>query len=265
MTDWRLGTIGFGYDDWSGPFYPPSLKASDRLSLYARHFNAVELDSTFHAAPDANRVRRWADAVPADFRFCVKTPRAITHDLPLDRAVGPMRDFLDTLREFGPKLAAVLLQFPPSFHADAADRLEKFLSAMPTDIRLAIELRHRSWGTQRTLALLHATRCCLVSAEYLARPRRILVTTDFLYVRWIGQHGRFDHHASERVDVGESLNWWKGAIERALAESPEVQSIYGFFNNDYAGYAVGTADRFRKLMGFPVPRLEADEQGKLFG
>src|SRR5579871_817045 len=92
MIDWRLGTIGFGYDDWSGTFYPPTLKPSHRLAYYARHFNAVEIDTTFHAAPDAGRIRRWAEAVPDAFRFCVKTPKSVTHDLPLQQAVGPMLD-----------------------------------------------------------------------------------------------------------------------------------------------------------------------------
>src|SRR5437870_3166670 len=72
MADWRLGTMGFGYDDWSGPFYPRGLGRGEWLSFYGKHFNAVELDTTFHGAPDVTRVRRWAASVPDDFRFCAK-------------------------------------------------------------------------------------------------------------------------------------------------------------------------------------------------
>src|SRR3954469_23598862 len=90
MTDWRLGTMGFGYDDWSGPFYPRGVKSGDWLTFYARYFDAVELDTTFHAAPDAGRVRRGAAPVPDDFRFCAKAPRAVPHDLPPDRAADAM-------------------------------------------------------------------------------------------------------------------------------------------------------------------------------
>src|SRR3954462_370546 len=113
MTDFRLGTIGFGYDDWSGPFYPKSVRSGDWLSFYARHFNSVELDTTFHAMPDASRVRRWADAMPDAFPFCVKTLRRGPRDLPLGRAGDPMRRFLEVVRELGDKLGAVLLQFSP--------------------------------------------------------------------------------------------------------------------------------------------------------
>ena len=78
-TDWRLGTIGFGYDDWRGPFYPANAKAGDYLAFYGRYFNAVELDTTFHATPPPDRAARWASAGPDDFRFCPKAPRALTH------------------------------------------------------------------------------------------------------------------------------------------------------------------------------------------
>src|SRR4051794_9334945 len=212
MPDWRLGTMGFGYDDWSGPFYPPGVKSADWLSFYARYFNAVELDTTFHAAPDAARVRRWADAVPDDFRFCVKTPRAVTHDLPPDRAADAMVAFLSTVAELGPKLGAVLLQYPPHFTAEQSGRLDAFLGRLPRtlsnvpNLRLAVELRNRTWGTRATLDLLRRHGVALVLAEYRTRPRRLFVTAaDFVYVRWVGEHGRFSAHRQEQADVSESL------------------------------------------------------------
>jgi uncharacterized protein YecE (DUF72 family) len=256
---WRLGTMGFGYDDWNGVFYPKSLPSSDRLSFYAKHFNAVELDTTFHAAPDAARVRKWADATPAGFRFCAKTPREITHDLPLAKAGKPMNAFLDVMREMREKLAVILLQFAPSFAADQSDELQAFLKDLPSDIRYAVELRNRTWGTQRTLEMLAAANCALVSAEYLTRPARILSTTDFLYVRWIGQHGRFRTQSAEQIDVSDSLAWWKSALEKP---AEKAKAFYGFFNNDYAGYAVATCNRFKKLIGL---QAIGQPQASLFG
>ena len=265
MPDWRLGTMGFGYDDWSGVFYPKSVRSGDWLSFYARYFNAVELDTTFHAAPDASRVRRWAAAVPDDFRFCAKAPRTVTHDLPLDRAAAPMVQFLAVVREMGEKLGAVLLQFPPDFAFENADRLDAFLAAVAKDrggVRIAVELRNRSWGTRRTLDLLRGHNCCLAAAEYLSRPRRVFVTADFLYIRWIGEHGRFPSHEAERIDVTESLTWWRAELERVAAKVP---AVYGFFNNDFAGYGIGTCNRFKAMLGLPVRTPPPDEQGNLFG
>src|SRR4051812_35212495 len=106
MAMWHLGTMGFGYDAWSGGvFYPAGVKSSEYLAYYARHFDCVELDTTFYAAPDEKRVRHWAAQVPERFRFSVKTPREVTHDhaLSLDRAVAPMRAFLDVIRAFDEK------------------------------------------------------------------------------------------------------------------------------------------------------------------
>ena len=79
MPNWRIGTMGFSYADWAGTFYPEEMKPANYLDFYARHFDAVELDTTFHAPP-AERVRQWAEATPDDFRFAVKAPRAVTWD-----------------------------------------------------------------------------------------------------------------------------------------------------------------------------------------
>src|SRR5947209_1294514 len=112
---YRLGTIGFSYPEWVGGFYPRDLKATDYLSFYARYFDCVELDTTFHAVPPAATVRRWAAQVPDDFRFAVKCPRTVTHEGRIDAQISVMSEFLDVMRELGGKLGPVLLQFPPSF------------------------------------------------------------------------------------------------------------------------------------------------------
>ncbi|HEX2060944.1 MAG TPA: DUF72 domain-containing protein, partial [Thermoanaerobaculia bacterium] len=61
----RLGTQGWNYDAWVGPFYPIGTRAPDFLPLYARAFDTVEVDSTFYAIPAAKTVRDWAARVPA--------------------------------------------------------------------------------------------------------------------------------------------------------------------------------------------------------
>ena len=259
--DWRLGTMGFSYGDWAGPFYPPGTKPGDYLAHYARHFNAVELDTTFHAVPPPDRFRRWAEVTPADFLFAVKTPKAVTHDVPPDRGVGPMLEFLDAARALGEKLGVVLIQYPPHFEADQFPQLAAFLAALPRDVRFAVELRNRTWGARRTLDLLREHRCCLVAAEYLSRPGRIHVTTDFLYVRWVGEHGRFPTHEREQADTTESLNWWKTELDAAAGAA---STTWGFFNNDFAGYAVGTCNRFKSILGLPVVEPPAIPGG-LFG
>ena len=107
--------MGFSYDDWLGVFYPRGTKPGDWLEHYAKHFDAVELDTTFHAIPPVERVRRWASVVPMDFRFCMKAPKAVTHEPPVDRRIDLMRAFVEVARHFEERLGVILLQFPPSY------------------------------------------------------------------------------------------------------------------------------------------------------
>jgi uncharacterized protein YecE (DUF72 family) len=127
MDNWRLGTMGFSYAEWADLFYPRELKPGDYLAYYAKHFDAVELDTTFYAVPPVDRVRRWADVTPDDFRFSVKTPRAVTHDQSLEKGVQSMLQFIDVMRALGRKLGVVLLQFPPSFTIREMGKLDRFL------------------------------------------------------------------------------------------------------------------------------------------
>lgn len=245
--EWRLGTMGFSYGDWARVFYPPGTKPGDYLSHYARHFDTVELDTTFYAHPPPARIQRWVEATPPGFRFCMKMPRSVTHERPTVGAVNELKEFADLVRHFGEKLGVILLQFPPSFEVDQMDRLASLLAATPRDLRFAVELRDASWGTQRTLDLLREHHVALAAAEYLTLPRIIPITADFLYVRWIGQHEQFQELDHEQKDMTERLVWWH---EKLTATN--VPAVWGFFNNDYSGYAITTCNRMKRLLGQPV-------------
>ncbi len=84
IKNWYLGTVGFSYKDWDGVFYPTGTSPRNYLPRYSKIFGAVELDSTFYGTPPEDRVRQWATITPAEFKFCVKTPRQITHDMRLN-------------------------------------------------------------------------------------------------------------------------------------------------------------------------------------
>jgi uncharacterized protein YecE (DUF72 family) len=261
VVAWHVGTMGFSYADWSGPFYPPGLKAGDWLAYYAKHFNAVELDTTFHAAPPPERFDRWAAATPDDFRFCPKLPRAITHDNPLSGGGPATADFIRSARRLGPKLGVVLIQFAPTFEANQFDAVDRFLGTLPTDVRFAVEVRHRSWGTPETLHMLHERGCAFVAAEYAQRAARVFATADFLYLRLIGVHGQFPKHEAEQVDPADRLAWWHGAVSAAL---PKVKEIWGFANNDYAGYSPATANRLKRLFGLATKEPTEGKTPSLF-
>jgi uncharacterized protein YecE (DUF72 family) len=260
MPNWFLGTMGFGYKDWSRVFYPEGCRTSNYLSYYSRSFNSVELDTTFYGAPKSSKINQWMASVPDGFLFCAKLPRQITHEKRLIRVQGELIEFLDVMRMLGNKLGVLLIQLPPSFTISEEKGLAEFLELLPDDLKFAVEFRHASWERQKTQDLLRAFNVCWATIEYPGITNQVKQTCDFIYIRWIGQHGTYDQHTQEVVDKTSQLIWWKEQIQSHL---DEVNTVYGFFNNDYAGFAVGTCIKFKKLLGFPVVSQEI-KQGRLF-
>jgi uncharacterized protein YecE (DUF72 family) len=261
LTDWYLGTIGFSYKEWVGPFYPAGTSPREYLAYYSKAFNALELDTTFHSIPPIASVETWNNTVPAGFKFCPKTPRVITHEMGLQGASGMMAEFLDILMPLKQKLGPILIQLPPSFKQSGYQVLHEFLKSLPSTYRYAVELRHPSWYNSQTAELLHSLQVCWVTIDYPEIPSRIIPTTDFLFFRWIGVNGLHHGHSFERVDMTSQLKWWLQAIE---AVKPPIPVVYGFFNNDYAGYAAGSCQRFMLLAGISEPDKDLPYQERLF-
>ncbi|MEW5868331.1 MAG: DUF72 domain-containing protein [Chloroflexota bacterium] len=268
MVDWYIGTMGFGYKDWSGVFYPAELKASGYLRYYSRIFDCVEVDSTFYGTPRPQTVQRWALATPPSFRFCLKTPRLITHEAGLVGVDAAMGEFLEVARELGERLGVVLIQLPPSFDASRLPVLVDFVQRLPGDLRFAVEVRHQSWYTagvaDEALPLAQALArqgVCWAATEFPGLPGGFRRTSDFLYVRWVGQHGAFQQHSQERIDRDANLQAWWQQFQDQL---PYVQAVFGQFNNDYAGFAAGSADRFKRIAGLPREPFPPAQQVRLF-
>lgn len=296
---WSIGLVGFSYPEWSKTLYAGDARSrgsarggSHRLSKYATHFNAVEINTTFYGIPSIDTVRAWADATPADFHFCVKMPSSVTHGPTppgaLAAADGPSpghllheetlataRRFMETLQPLGGKLGAVLAQFPPKFAADRRDELAAFLDRLGRAVPLAVELRNDSWWIPETEAILHERGSCWVGTDESPRheaerapdangadrhaPRAITPTADFLYIRWLGKHDQFDDRSKEHFDPSARLRWWAERLHSILNQNPHVRVVYGFFDNDFVGHAPATARRFRDILGLPAPNPYAKE------
>jgi len=140
----RTGTSGFSYKEWRGSFYPEDLPAREMLRYYATRLSAVEINNTFYRMPKRSVLEAWVEQVPADFRFVLKASRRITHFKRLKDAHEEAAYLIDTASALGDRLAAILYQLPPNMKKDL-ERLEAFLSALPTEPRAAFEFRHPSW------------------------------------------------------------------------------------------------------------------------
>lgn len=161
----RVGTSGFGYDQWEGGFYPTGLAADDRLSCYAERFRAVELNNTFYRMPKREVLRRWAAAVPDGFRFAVKASRRITHEGKLEDSGGALEHLLRQLEALGDKRGPILFQ-TPHYHRKNIETLRAFVARLPPGTLAAFELRHRSWNDPEVHDVLAGAGCSWCAAEH---------------------------------------------------------------------------------------------------
>ena len=216
------------------------MAAGDALSEYARIFDTVEVNATFHALPAGSTVRGWYDRTPPEFRFALKVPREITHDLRLDwpAAETPTRQFVERARLLEEKLGPLLVQLPPSFDANALNRrtLSTFLDALPThDLQVAVELRGFGWAgemLERELAERNVA-WCLVDG-FTRNARVLMFPADFVYVRWNRSGRDFDGFSEIQYDRSADLDWWTEVLSSMPAR---VSTCWGFMANEFAGHA----------------------------
>lgn len=269
----RIGTAAWTFDDWQGAFYPPDLPQSHWLEFYARHFPAVEIDSTFYAAPAEDVVLRWVEMTPASFRFSCKLPRAITHVCKLRDCSKELGEFLRAIEPLAAKLHMILVQLPPSFTPrDGRTALRNFLKQLPRDFRFAIEFRNSSWHRPNIISLLETYRAAWVWADTSPLNERNLapfeflpLTADFIYVRLLGDYAtKYDEDGKHRHRYGHllwkreaALESWALKIERHLAE---VRSAWIFVGNHYEGFAPETAQRLAQRLGFELPLPSGTEE-----
>ena len=273
----QVGCQGWNYDDWVTPpagaapvFYPRGTRAADMLTLYARAFETVEVDSTFYAVPTAAAVDGWHKRTPHGFTFSLKLPQSITHEFALrPAAADPLAEFCDHARLLQDKLAATPVQLPPPFEADAENTraLARFLPLLPTDLRFSVEFRHPTWLREDVLELLnrHNVSLCLVEGQWIARRAQWRcvehLTADFAYVRFMGARDltRFDE-VQRAQDAG--LRLWAEALRRLAART---SNVYAYFSNFYEGHAPASANALKRRLGQQtVSPAELDTQQSLF-
>ncbi|WP_429172355.1 DUF72 domain-containing protein [Aeromonas rivipollensis] len=140
-------SLYLGLPQWSHPAWPGQLlgvgaRPAEHLAHYARVFNTVEGNTTFYASPTPETVRRWADAVPPQFRFSFKFPQAISHQSDLVSADKQVTDFIQLLAPLHDKLGLLKLQLPARFGPAGLPRLAAFFEGLPPDFTYALEVRH---------------------------------------------------------------------------------------------------------------------------
>lgn len=217
------------------------------LARYATRFSVAEINSSFYRPHQRKTYERWAASVPAGFRFSVKLPQTISHELAL-RGAGPALDrFFEQAEGLGPKLGGLLLQLPPSLAFDARSvatffRVLRGRSDLPT----ACEPRHASWFTTQATALLQRYRIARVAADPARVPEAAVPAGDthWCYWRW---------HGSPRIYYSE---YGQAAVAELAAQiagqSSRPGATWVIFDNTAHGFAIPDAARLQALTG-PVP------------
>ncbi len=228
-----LGTSGWSYKEWEGPFYMKGEK--HKLRAYSRVFPTVEIDSTFYRYPSKGTVMGWLRYSPSDFVFTAKLPKIITHEKKLGLKSDVTADLESFLRVMEPlqlngKLACLLIQLPPSYDYNP-DNLEAFFNILPPQFRFAVEFRNHSWLREETWQQLKQHNIAYTNVDEPLLPPDVHITTDFTYFRW---HGHGEKPWFNYLYKTEELEPW---IPKIAEASKQVKRVCGYFNNHFHGYA----------------------------
>ncbi len=237
----KIGTSGWMYDHWKGPFYGEDIGSEDMLRFYAQTFDTVEVNNTFYQLPSKKKVQAWYEESPAEFLFVIKANRYITHMKNLLEPEEPVETMMGRIGILEEKLGPILFQLPPHWHANA-ERLANFLSILPQGWRYAFEFRDDTWYTSDIRELLEGAGAAFCIHDHRDAPSPKWLTADFTYLRFHGPQGDYGGKYPE-----DALEEWAETMDSWAEEGLDV---YAYFNNDMRGYAVDNALQLRE---FAVP------------
>jgi len=235
-----IGTSGWHYESWRGPFFPKGLPLKNQLQYYASQFPTAELTGVFYRTPTREAVKSWRDQTGKDFVFAWKASKFITHWKRLSEKSDNSIALMETrLKVLGPKTGPVLFQLPPRFMANR-ERLAAFLKMLPRRHRYAFEFRHPSWYEAAILDVLRERDVALCISDHHDAPSPWEVTARHVYVRGHGPGGAYKGNYSDR-----ELRRWARTIRKWRRGR---RSVYVYFDNDQKSAAPKDAQRLMHIL-----------------
>src|SRR5689334_14779193 len=230
-----IGTSGWSYSSWRGPFFPKSVPAKDHLEFYSGEFSTTELNGVFYRTPTLKAVRAWRKGTPDKFVFAWKASRFITHWKQLGDSSRSSLTLMETrLRALDPKVGPILFQLPSRSVANR-DKLARFLRLLKSRRRYAFEFRHPSWFEPPVLDVLRDHNVALCLSDHRDAPTPWEITASFVYVRGHGPGGSYKGHYSDRA-----MRTWARSIAKWKRDARDV---YVYFDNDQKAAAPADARR----------------------
>ncbi len=230
--DLHVGTSGYSYKEWKGPFYPDDLPTGEMLRYYGERLGAVEINNTFYRMPKTSVLESWADQVPSSFRFSIKASRKITHFKRLKDTADETGYLVSTLQALDDRLGVVLFQLPPNLKRDV-ERLEAFVDLLPASLPAAFEFRHESWRDEAAHEVLRSRGFALCHADTEDDPPDLepVATAGWGYLRL-----RRPSYADE------DLRRWAERIQEK-----KWTRAFVFFKHEDAGAGPRMAARFLEI------------------
>jgi uncharacterized protein YecE (DUF72 family) len=244
----RIGTSGYHYKHWRGPFYPKNISPNQMLEFYSQNFDTVELNNSFYRLPTEAAFDNWRQSTPADFVFAVKASRFLTHQKKLKDPESALQNFLPRASRLCTKLGPILFQLPPRWQVNPG-RLEALLEALPCDLRYVFEFRDLSWVRPEIDKLLARFRAAFCIYELAGYHSPLTITANFAYVRL---HGPGLGKYQESYSTDGLRRWSKQVKDWAK----DLAAIYIYFDNDQAGYAAKNALTLKQMVNGKNNRLE---------
>jgi uncharacterized protein YecE (DUF72 family) len=229
----HVGTSGYNYPEWRGTFYPATIKSPAMFAYYAERFRTVEINYTFYRMPTVKLTTGWRAQAPEAFTYTLKAPRRLTHEKKLKDCAADVRQFVESARALGDRLATLLFQLPPTSRVDVP-RLEAFLELVPADCRTAFEFRHDSWLIDDVYAVLRARRAALCIADFGDKTTPMIATARHGYLR-LRDEG---YQAAD-------LERWADAV---IARADEWDDAFVYFKHEDEGKGPEFAKAFLDIL-----------------
>jgi uncharacterized protein YecE (DUF72 family) len=241
VSEVRIGCSGWNYPHWRERVYPKGLPPKRWLAYYATLFDTVEINNTFYRLPRVSAVHGWVEQTLPGFVFAVKMSRYITHVRRLGGLEQGIPLFYSRIAPLArsSKMGPVLWQLPPTFKRND-ERLAAALAALPRG-RHCFEFRHPTWYDEEVYGLLRRRGVALVMPDSPKYPfRELELTGDWTFVRFHhGTRGRRGNYSERELEEwAERIAGWR---ERGI-------DVYGYFNNDWEGFAVKNGLRLKELL-----------------
>jgi uncharacterized protein YecE (DUF72 family) len=235
-----IGTSGWHYGSWRGPFYPKAVTLKKQLAYYASQFQTTELNGVFYRTPTPEAVKGWRRDTGKEFVFSWKASQFITHWKRLSQnSVNSLELLESRLSLLGDKAGPVLFQLPPNFALNH-ERLASFLELLSNKRRYSFEFRNPSWYDSRVFRQLSRHNISLCLSDHHQAPAPWKRTADFVYVRGHGPRGRYSGHYP-----AATLRQW---ARRFKGWKKQGCDVFVYFDNDQKSAAPADAARLRQLL-----------------